>query len=346
MENLRFGVVTLEATDEKISAFLSADMKDCGVGNGEGLSNYLSECAQSATIRAYEESISKDMAEAGQTNIQHGSNAMFADVQADMEAFSDVLVYIHGFNVNWFDAVGSALSLQTMLRNRGDKSQNVVVILFTWPSDGLALPWVSYKSDRSEARGSGAAVGRALLKTRDFLVGLRDRAKEGGGKLCRQDIHLLCHSMGNFLLQQVLSRMWDYTPGNTLPRIFEHVFLCAPDVDDTALESGQPLEKIDQIARNVTIYHNRGDVAMVVSDYTKGQPERLGGAGAAHPGLLHNKVHQVDCTPVVRGLVEHSYYLIGNVSSDIRSSIDGWNQNDRQRQRVQSGTQNNVWVMK
>ena len=346
MENLRFGVVTLEAADEEISTFLSVDMKDCGVGDGEGLSKYLSKCAQSATIRAYEESISNDIAEAAQKNIRRGSEAMFSDVQADMEAFSDVLVYIHGFNVNWFDAVGSALSLQMMLRSRGDKSQNVVVILFTWPSDGLALPWVSYKSDRSEARGSGAAVGRALLKTRDFLVGLRDRAKEGGGKLCGQDIHLLCHSMGNFLLQEVLSRMWDFTPGNTLPRIFEHVFLCAPDVDDAALESGQPLEKIDQIARNVTIYHNRGDVAMVVSDYTKGQPERLGGAGAAHPGLLHNKVHQVDCTPVVHGLVEHSYYLIGNVSSDIRSSIDGWDQNDRQRQRIQSGMQNNVWVMK
>ncbi len=163
----------------KISTFLNIDVKDCGVGDGEALSGYLSQCAKSATIQAYKESISNDMAEAGQTNIQHGSKAIFADVQADMEAFSDVLVYIHGFNVNWFDAVGSALSLQTMLRSRGDKSQNVVVILFTWPSDGLALPWVSYKSDRSEAPGFGAAVGRALLKTRDFLVELRDRAKKG-----------------------------------------------------------------------------------------------------------------------------------------------------------------------
>lgn len=346
MENLRFGVVTLEAEDEEILKFLNADVKDCGVGNGEDLSNYLSKRAESATIQAYEESISKDKAEAAQKNIKLGSKAMFADVQAEMDAFSDVLVYIHGFNVNWFDAVGSALSLQTMLRSKGDKNQNVVVILFTWPSDGLALPWVSYKSDRSEARGSGATVGRALLKTRDFLVGLRDRAKKGGRKLCGQDIHLLCHSMGNFLLQETLSRMSDFTPGTALPRIFEHIFLCAPDVDDAALESGQPLQNIDQIARNVTVYHNRGDAAMVVSDYTKGQPERLGGAGAAHPGLLHNKVFQVDCTPVVHGIVEHSYYLIGNVLSDIRSSIDGWEQNDARRQRIRSSAQNNVFSMK
>ena len=346
MENLRFGIVTLEADDETISKFLSADIANCGVGNGDDLRDYLSDCAKSATIQAYEETINKDKPETAQKNIKLGSKVMFSDVQSDMEAISDVVVYIHGFNVNWFDAVGSALSLQSMLRSKGDKNQNVVVILFTWPSDGLALPWVSYKSDRSEERGSGAAVGRALLKTRDFLVGLRDRAKKGGSKLCGQDIHLLCHSMGNFLLQEALSRVSDFTPGNALPRIFEHIFLCAPDVDDTALESGQSLEKIDQITRNVTIYHNREDAAMVVSDYTKGQPERLGGAGAAHPGLLHNKIHQVDCTPVVHGPVGHSYYLLGNVLSDIRSSVDGWNQNDARRQRIQSSMQNNVWVIK
>ena len=227
-----------------------------------------------------------------------------------------------------------------------DPQQNVLVILFTWPSDGMALPWVSYKSDRSEATGSGAAVGRAFLKARDFLAGLRDRAKKGGRELCGQDLHLLCHSMGNYLLQSALARTFDFTPGNALPRLFEHVFLCAPDVDDTALEAGQPLVRVDQISRNVTVYHNRGDKAMVVSDYTKGNPERLGGAGAAHPALLHNKVHQVDCTPVVHDFIQHSYYLTGNVNADIRSGIDGWEQDDPRRLRERSATLSNVWVMK
>jgi esterase/lipase superfamily enzyme len=154
--------------------------------------------------------------------------------------------------------------------------------------------------------------------------------------------------MGNFLLQSALARTFDFTPGNALPRLFDHVFLCAPDVDDNALEPGQPLATIDQIARNVTIYHNRNDKAMVVSDYTKGNPERLGGSGAAHPALLHNKVHQVDCTGVAHGLgiAEHSYYADGNVNADIRASIDGWEQADSRRLRQRNPTLNNVWVMK
>jgi esterase/lipase superfamily enzyme len=88
------------------------------------------------------------------------------------------------------------------------------------------------------------------------------------------------------------------------------------------------------------------DKAMVISDYTKGNPERLGGTGAAHPALLHNKVHQVDCTQIVHGIVEHSYYLIGNINADIRAIIDGWEQDDPRRKRTRNSTLSNVWAMK
>jgi len=348
MENLRFGVVTVTADEKTVKKHLKAKIEDCGVGDGESLGTHLAERAKNAKITAYEETIGDHIADTAQKKAKFGSRAMFSDVQTAMENSSDVLLYIHGFNVSWYEAVGSALALQIMLQNAPtkDHAQNIAVILFTWPSDGMALPWASYKSDRSEATGSGAAVGRAFLKARDFLADLRDRAKRGGSELCGQDIHLLCHSMGNFLLQSALARTFDHTPGNTLPRIFEHVFLCAPDVDDTALESGQPLERIAQIARHVSIYHNREDKAMWVSDFTKGNPERLGHTGAAHPALLHNKVHQIDCTPVVDGLVEHSYYLAGNITADIRASIDGWEQDNPQRQRVRNPTLNNVWAMR
>ncbi len=347
MENLRFGVVTLAADEGQVGQYLNADLGNGGTGNGEALSGYLKGCAVGAQIVAYQEQIDPDIAEAAQKAVKLGSKAMFTSIQADMEKSTDMLIYIHGFNVSWHDAVGAALALQLMLQHSPmrEPDQNVLVVLFTWPSDGLALPWVSYKSDRSEAAGSGAAVGRAFLKARDFLVDLRDRAKNSGNKICGQDLHLLCHSMGNFLLQHALARMAEYTPGTALPRLFTQVFLCAPDVDDTALEPGQPLEQVHEIASGVSIYHNRGDVAMVVSDYTKGNPERLGGSGAARPGLLHNKVHQIDCTPIVHGLVEHSYFLVGHVNADIRASIDGWSQEDRRRRRMRNPNLNNVWVM-
>ena len=346
MKNLRFGSLAVDVDKKKVDKYLTEEVKDCGVGSGDDLSGYLKDCAESASISAYTEVIDKELPEEVQENIKLGSKAMFSDIQKDMVNSSDVLVYIHGFNVDWFDAVGAALALQTMLRSKGDDNQNVVVILFSWPSNGSAMPWVAYNSDKEEAKGSAMSFARGLMKTRDFLIGLRDKAREGGSKLCGQDMHLLCHSMGNYVLGNALTKIDGLTPGDSLPRLFEHVFLCAPDVNDTALESGQLLGKIDNLARNVTVYHNRGDAAMFISDHSKGQPERLGGAGAAHPNSLHSKVYQVDCTPIVHGIVEHSYYLVGNVLADIRASIDGAEQNDEARLRVNTGMQHNVWAMK
>jgi esterase/lipase superfamily enzyme len=140
--------------------------------------------------------------------------------------------------------------------------------------------------------------------------------------------------------------MYEYTPGNSFPRIFEHIFLCAPDVDDNVLEDGQPLGAVHELAQNVTVYCNKEDVAVFISDYTKGNPERLGHNGPAHPAQLHIKVHAVNCTPIVTGLIEHSYYQDGRVNQDIRLSIASVPFDSPLRQRVRDRDLPNVWLMK
>ncbi len=343
-ENLRFGHAWVEYDGARAEAFLNESARE-DRGDGEGLADYLSECAREARLIAYRERLDPNRSELAQPNAKLGSRALFADLTEAMRRRSDVLVYIHGYNVAWHEALGTAAALQLMLNRpgAGDPGQSVLVVLFSWPSDGLALPFVSYKSDRSEAKASGYAVGRGFLKLRDYLAGLRDRS--GGQEPCGQSLHLLCHSMGNYVLQNALARMITYTPYGVLPRLFEHIFMCAPDVNDDVLEPGRPMERLHQLCRRVSVYHNRGDVAMYVSDYTKGNPDRLGTAGAARPAQVHNKVHQVDCTPLVAGLVEHSYYLWGPVNTDIRQSIDGIPFDDPKRRRRRESELPNVWTL-
>lgn len=345
LENLRFGKLTLDADDATIAACLG-EVICGGKGDGEKLSEHLASCARKARIEAYLESIpDRELSERDQHKVVLGSQAMFDDIQQTMAESTDVVIYIHGFNVSWQNAVGSAVALQVMLNataeRERDASQKVAVVLFSWPSDGKALPFVSYKSDRTEAKTSGYAFGRGILKLRDFLMKLKKN-----GPLCGQDIHLLCHSMGNFVLQSALQRLAEFSPGTVMPKMFDQVFLCAPDVDDDVLELGKPMVRLPEVANCITIYHNRGDKAMYVSDYTKGNPERLGTNGAAHPTLLHNKINQVDCTPVVTaGFVEHSYYIDGLVNADIRLSTDGCAPGDPRRKRRLMGSQPNVWQM-
>ncbi len=345
IENLRFGKVSVDA-DERTVDWHLATSGSFGIGQGIDLADYLAEQAEQATIKAYPESIpDRQIAEKDQPGTKLGSRAMFDEIKEAMEGKSDLLLYIHGFNVSWREAVGSALALQEMLNNSPERSpdQSVLVVLFTWPSDGQALPFVSYKSDRSEAKGSSGAFGRGLLKLRDFLAEICKVTCNP----CGQNIHLLCHSMGNYLLQEALQRIDDFTPGNALPRIFEQIFMCAPDVDDNVLELDKPLARLPELARCVTVYHNRHDKAMYISDYTKGNPERLGCSGTARPGQLHNKVQQVDCTLIVQGegFVGHSYYQVGLVNADIRLSLDGAALDDERRKRTRCGQWANVWTM-
>ena len=86
---------------------------------------------------------------------------------------------------------------------------------------------------------------------------------------------------------------------------------------------------------------------MYLSDYTKGNPERLGCNGVSRPALLDAKITTVDCTAVVtdEGVVEHSYYLDGYVTDDIRRSTDGVAPNDAIRSRHATGSFGNLWAL-
>lgn len=363
LENLRFGEVIVAAPQQEVQDCLRKEVPH-GHGDGEALADLFLKRMQEARgnpdqadayrIRAFEEHIAGNILDKDQLDARYGSAELFGLLEKEMQAGSDVLVYIHGFNVAWDEAVAAALALQEMVNRprENEPGQPVRVVLFSWPSDGLAIPWVSYQSDRAEAKASGGAVGRAVLKLRDRLMqikvgGLERRKKLRQKDVCNQSIHLLCHSMGNFVLRHAVERMAEFTAQETLPRVFDQVFLCAPDVDEDVLESGRPLGKLHQMARNVSIYHNRGDVALAISDHTKGNPDRLGHAGAAHPGRLHPlKVHQVDCSGIVTGLVEHSYYLWGKVNRDVALSIARVSQADSQlRGRTNVGGQANLWAL-
>jgi len=341
MQNLRFGELTLEVTNSEIHKFLNKE-DNSRQGDGEGLSGYLAKKAKKANITAYEDLTSK--AKKLIPFEKNSSTRMFWNLKTLMEKSADVVIYIHGYNVSWQKAVGAAAALQYMLnRKRKPKQKKALVVLFSWPSDGSMLPFAAYRSDRADAEGSGQAVGRAMLKLRDFLLTLRKNATEPEEELCDQEIHLLCHSMGNYVLQNALAKLIEHSVGPSLPRIFDHLFLCAADVNDDVLETNHLMSRLHEICKNITVYFNKGDVAMHISDFTKGQPERLGHAGNAHPYLVHNKIHQVDCSPIVHGPIEHSYYLWATVNDDIRLSIEGKEFDDASRHRKRRGN-SNEWV--
>jgi esterase/lipase superfamily enzyme len=247
-----------------------------------------------------------------------GSASFLDDLKSVMkEGCADTLVFIHGYNVSFLEALDAGASLAAQIKI-DDKPLNVVV--FSWPSEGTAVPYMSYYSDREDARACGPALARTYLKLFDFLAGLD--AKD----YCGRSLHLLCHSMGNYVLRHGLQALIAKEP-NRLVRFFTEIILAAPDEDDDAFELDSKLRPLPSLGRRVTVYHNENDRALLVSDKTKANPDRLGSDGPRMLDLLPKKVVIVDCGRVAGAgdeLIQHSYFMnCPPVVSDIRETLLG-----------------------
>ena len=107
-------------------------------------------------------------------------------------------------------------------------------------------------------------------------------------------------------------------------RLFDQVFLMAADEDDDAFELDFKLKPLSRLAKRVNVYFNNNDRAMAVSDKTKGNPDRLGDDGPRVPRGIPGKVSLIDVTPVVSGLVQHSYFLDSSkVVDDMKQALAG-----------------------
>ena len=341
--NLRFGELEINYNKKKVNDLTSFKFEKNRIGDGEKLSEYFSKQAKKANITAYKDLTSSTKKEIPQH--KNSSTSFFKNIKDVMMKSTDVVIYIHGYNVSWEESVGAALSLQFMLNKNKSKSDNeIIVVLFSWPSKGSMMPFAAYNSDRNSARDSAEAVGRAILKLRDYLGTLREKSTNEDNIRCNQQIHLLSHSMGNYVLQNALNKIIEESRGQHLPQIFENIFLCAPDVDDNVLEINKPMERLHEITKSISVYYNKNDKAMDISDITKGNIERLGHNGNAHLNLVHNKIEQINCTNIVSGLIQHSYYLWATVNDDISQTINNIDFDSSKRKRKSLGN-NREWKL-
>ena len=246
-----------------------------------------------------------------------GSKELFEELRSRMKRKkTHAILFIHGYNVKFKEAIQTSVKIGK--NHQGASGNNGVnVICFSWPSDGSMSPWIAYSNDRRDAAASGPAFARGLLKMADFL---RNMSPE---EACHQKLHLTVHSMGNYVLRYALQEVRRQN-GGRIPRIFDQIFLFAPDEDDDAFEYEHKLKLLPRLGRHVNVYFNRGDAAMAISDYTKGNPDRLGDDGPRAPFQVPGKVSQIDCSNVVDGAVEHSYFVnVPRVVDDISQVMDG-----------------------
>lgn len=270
--------------------------------------------------------------------VKLGSAALFEELRQDLKANDrDVIVYLHGFANSFENSAIRAAALQSLY---GGGAQPAVVVMFSWPSNGVAQPVWNYVSDREDAEASGLAMGRALMRLAEFLAGMRAadhaamlaarRAGEAPDPAdlvqCTRRLHLVAHSMGAWALRHAIRKFVELQGGRA-PRIFDNVFLMAADEDHDALERPEKLAPLAQLASRVHVYHAANDVALTISDRTKGLPDRLGADGPTSLDLLDERIVAIDCGRVSKTALTHGrhqyYRLRDEVIEDVRATLAG-----------------------
>lgn len=222
-------------------------------------------------------------------------------LDAILAAGKPLLVFIHGFDNSFKDALARAAYLAEMYKARGT---DVTMLAFTWPSAGKLLdlslnPADAYLQDQGRAAGSA----RAIAEFFGLLEGIRSIPNTG------LSMTLLCHSMGNYALAEALNA---YAPSKE-ELLFDAVILAAADerFDSFSLPDGSRLGHLADIAARTTVYHASCDAALGISHIVNGI-DRLGRVGP--PGSFnHPAIRVVDCSAVDQDPLfdpdkSHQYY--------------------------------------
>lgn len=185
----------------------------------------------------------------------------------------NLLVFIHGFDNSFEDAITRAAFNREWLARSGVPDADTSVVAFCWPSEGrlLELPLLAqpYRTDQVAAGQSGVHLMSFLANLQPIL----GTARRNG---CRT--FLLVHSMGNWALQAAVESWFSHGNGDAL--LFDGVFLAAADEQYTGFDFPMPgrLSGLDRLTRRTTILFSEADAVLGVSAFVNGV-RRLGQDG-------------------------------------------------------------------
>ncbi len=173
----------------------------------------------------------------------------WVDREVKTTPHKQVLVFVHGFNNKFEDAVYRFAQIVH------DSRTEAVPVLFTWPSKGAVL---AYGYDRESVNYS-----RTQLET--LLRSLTSDPQVG-------EVSVLAHSLGNYLVLESLRQM-AIRDGKVSPKI-RNVLLAAPDVDIDVART--QIMDMGPVKPQFSLFVSRDDKALAVSKDLFGSKARLG----------------------------------------------------------------------
>ncbi|QDU29493.1 hypothetical protein ETAA8_46040 [Anatilimnocola aggregata] len=195
--------------------------------------------------------------------------------QINQSRQKDLLLFVHGFNVDFESAL--IRTAQVAL----DLPFNGAVVSYCWPSQGGLG---NYETDEQINLAS-------VQPFTTFLYQLLSKIPEG------TRVNVVVHSMGSRLVMQAVGRL----PQLARKPLANLVF-CAPDVGCSDFVKWAP--GVVAQAEQVTLYASTGDAALVISKSLHREQR----AGDSHPPLVVPGITTIDVSAVDFNFLGHSYY--------------------------------------
>lgn len=188
-----------------------------------------------------------------------------------------LLIFVHGYNINFNQSVLRAAQLGMDLGIRGATG------LFSWPSKGQLS---GYAADIAAIEASEQVLG-------DFIIDMTNRSGAAS-------VHLIAHSMGNLgLLRAFSSIVGRIAQSLTVP--LSQIILAAPDVDVDLFK--RLAAAYAMVSKRTTMYVSGKDRALLSSGILRDHPR----AGYAPPITVVNGIDTVEVTNIDLSFLGHGY---------------------------------------
>ncbi len=206
-------------------------------------------------------------------------STFMSGVRRDADARTrEVVLFVHGFNVNTPEAVYRVAQISQ------DFGSDDPVVLYLWPSAGHPA---AYVYDRDSVNFSRDGLEDVLLSL------TRDQGMQ---------VFILAHSMGTQLVMETLRQISISGRGSALNQV-SGIALFSPDIDDEVFL--RQAERIRPLPRPFVIFISRKDRALNLSALLTGKQERLG--SISDPERLKDlSIQVIDLTELTEGGLGHS----------------------------------------
>jgi len=205
-------------------------------------------------------------------NIQHGQFSESA--KGDLsDPGRNLLVFIHGFDNTFENAITRAAFNQQWLEQSGVAAASTAVVAFSWPSAGkligVPFPDLAYRTDQTRAGQSGMHLMTFFANLQPLI----DAARAKGSR-----VFLLAHSMGNWALQAAVESWFAHGNGDAF--LFDQALLAAADEVYNTFEFGDGrLSGLSRLAKRISIYSSERDDVLKLSMAVNLGVKRLGQDG-------------------------------------------------------------------